>query len=1034
VTFTPAGSIIQNSSGSSSTFTLAPHAVGDLVLMSATTFSATVFATGISSANATWEVLATYLAPTDNYYITVFAGTVTSVTSATATVAWSGAVSYNEINGQEFSSSAGAWYLDAWAGQDAGSMPPLTPSSGSPELYWQYTSDNATAAGSGSGFTVTANWDGGGMAYNPSVTSVTTGATWSDGQETGGIAVLMAEGTAPPQVTEVGTPATPATTTSGTGTVTVAGTWSGTQPRTAGDYLLAHVTAHGSTSAAATAQASGTTGWTKLQEEVNGAQVSAIWGKVAAGTDAAPSFTSSIAGTSAQTRLTCELVELTGQDTTTPVLTGDTTAAANTTSQVLTAAAATGRARSIALTGVVEGFTTAAAKTFTRSAGWVNLANTGSASTYAHSSFDVQTGIGPGVTPSNTVGWGSGTITSSAGAMVVLQPPPSTTPVSGTDASGTTADGGESAAATVSSSDASGTTADSQSLAGKPADSDASGTVADSQSLAGLPASSDASGLMADTGEKIRAAAADAPGQALDAGEHVSAYPADTDTSHASDASEAVRTVSADAPGQALDAGEHVTVNPGDSDASHATTDAGEALHAALSAVEASGPAADSQGLLAALGGTDSSLATDGSGPHAVSSSDASGATLDAGEHIAVTLATSDASGAAADAQALVAHPASSDTGGPAAEASLVTLGAFSTDASGGTADAGETIAATPPAQGETGHGADGGEAVTARPASSDVSGSTADAGEKLSLAGTAAETGHGTDAGESSSSHPASADASGPAADVGTLAAHLAGSDAASAAVDAGGPPSAHLAGADASGTAADAGEHVISGHIDADAGHGTDAGEQVSTPLTDTDRGLGTDSGFTYSTSSDASGATAETQQAGPVGTDAGHGTDSERTFWPADSDASGGVTETEYWSGPVYDTEIGLAADAGEVIALADMGPYPGGDSSVATDTYTPGIDVYTYVPPGVITIEGGFQVVWHRPDGSAVLILSTDCMAEALRIGRVIERSTDVQFPSDSDSGATVEDQQETLDVEVSIRPALSVQVILRDITA
>lgn len=894
---------------------------------------------------------------------------------------------------------------------------------------------------------VSSDTAGGGTVSMTTTVTDTAGLTWTRqcfGSQVVGSATYacasvwtatVPPGGLPASVQPVGTPATPGLTTSGTGTITVAGSWSGTQPRTAADYLLAFVTAHGTTSAAATAQASGTTGWTKLQEEVNGTNVSAIWGKVAAGADAAPSFTSVIAGTSAQTRLTCELVELTGQDTTTPVLTGATTAAGNTTSQVLTAAAATGRAGSIALTGVVEGFTTAATKTFTRSAGWANLANTGATSTFAHSSFDYEPGIAASVTAASTVGWGSGTITSSAGAMVVLQPPPSTTPISGSDASGAAAES-QSLAATAAGSDASGLTADSQTLAAHPASSDAAGTAADAgEQVTAHPASGDASGLTADAGEKTRVASSDASGTAADGGEASTSHPASADAAGtAADAGETVTAhpASAEASGLTADAGETVIVNPRSSDASGAAADAGEALHAAFSGpAETSGQAADSQSLLARLSDTESSSALDGSLPHAVASADASSATADAGEHIAATASAADASGAAADAQALTAHPASSDTEGPATETSLVTLGAFSSDAEGPASDAGEHIAATVPVSADAGHGTDAGESVTAHPASSDVSGSTSDAGEHLGIAAAAGETGHGTDAGETSSAHPSGSDASGLTADAGALVAHPSGSDASNAAADAGGPPAAHLAGADA-GHGTDAGENVISLHLDADTGHGTDAGEAILAPHSDTDAGRGTDSGFTYITDTETSHST-ETQLSGPVGAETARATDTERTFWPADSDASGGVTETQYWSGPVRDAETSVAADAGEVIALADVGPYPGGDSSLATDTYGPGVDVYTYVPPSVITVHGGFQVVWHRPDGSAVLILSTDCLADALHLGRVIERSADVQFPSDSDAGTSAEQQQELLDVEASIAPALSVQVSIRDIT-
>jgi hypothetical protein len=114
-------------------------------------------------------------------------------------------------------------------------------------------------------------------------------------------------------VVQSGTPAAAAQVTSGTGTVATSASaaWGTGQNRAAGNLLVALVTAYGSTSAGATAQYSGTSGWSKVAEYVSTACVSAIWTKPAAGGDAVPRFQSSISGTSVRTRLSITLVELT---------------------------------------------------------------------------------------------------------------------------------------------------------------------------------------------------------------------------------------------------------------------------------------------------------------------------------------------------------------------------------------------------------------------------------------------------------------------------------------------------------------------------------------------------------------------------------------------------------------------------------------------------------------------------------------------------------------------------------------------------
>jgi hypothetical protein len=114
-----------------------------------------------------------------------------------------------------------------------------------------------------------------------------------------------------PAVTAVGTPATAVTTTANaTGSVT--GTWSGTQPRTFGDLLIACVTSYGDAGIGTTGitETSGT--WARQGFAVTVGTAASIFVKVAGGGDAAPTFAALMNGTVATTRMTCFLIELTG--------------------------------------------------------------------------------------------------------------------------------------------------------------------------------------------------------------------------------------------------------------------------------------------------------------------------------------------------------------------------------------------------------------------------------------------------------------------------------------------------------------------------------------------------------------------------------------------------------------------------------------------------------------------------------------------------------------------------------------------------
>ena len=104
-----------------------------------------------------------------------------------------------------------------------------------------------------------------------------------------------------PAVTQVGTPATVVqTTANATGSVT--GTWSGTQPRTFGDLLIACVTSYGDAGIGTTGitETSGT--WARQGFAVTVGTAASIWVKVAGGGDAAPTFNALMTGTVATTQ------------------------------------------------------------------------------------------------------------------------------------------------------------------------------------------------------------------------------------------------------------------------------------------------------------------------------------------------------------------------------------------------------------------------------------------------------------------------------------------------------------------------------------------------------------------------------------------------------------------------------------------------------------------------------------------------------------------------------------------------------------
>lgn len=170
---------------------------------------------------------------------------------------------------------------------------------------------------------------------------------------------------------------------SGTGSVT--GQWSAGSYREAGHLLVAVVSAGASTSAAAITEGSGT--WSQQVQEGNSSTAHtrcAVFTKTAAGGDAAPTFTSTEAGTAGG--MDCMLFELIGANTTSPLDTsgvygsGSSTATLSSSTFTVTTSAAPSAAGGFAV-AVFAQERAAGNLTFTDSGtGWTKLLNGNGAS------------------------------------------------------------------------------------------------------------------------------------------------------------------------------------------------------------------------------------------------------------------------------------------------------------------------------------------------------------------------------------------------------------------------------------------------------------------------------------------------------------------------------------------------------------------------------------------------------------------------------------------------------------------------------
>ena len=184
-------------------------------------------------------------------------------------------------------------------------------------------------------------------------------------------------------VTQVGTPSTVVQTTGNAGSVT--GAWSGTQPRTADHYLVAVVTAYGTTGSATIAESTGN--WAQLEDLTAGPGCqTSMWGLFAAGGDAAPTFTATETGATGSARMTRYLIELAGVDynNTAPAtgsITGTTSPLTDTTGETVPSAGC----YAISAWNVVTA--SSAAVTWTPGTSWSNVSQTGTTTTAVDHSF-----------------------------------------------------------------------------------------------------------------------------------------------------------------------------------------------------------------------------------------------------------------------------------------------------------------------------------------------------------------------------------------------------------------------------------------------------------------------------------------------------------------------------------------------------------------------------------------------------------------------------------------------------------------------
>ncbi len=201
MTFAASGAFLFSNNAA---LTVSNQGIGNLLVVEVLNYTnSTVWCTGLSGGGATWTQAGVKFSGTTNAYsAAVFLGKVTATGGGTVTPSWSGtAPSGYEINGHEFTSTAGSWAFDVQGNLDVAgtnSWPSLTPGSGSGELYFGFSAANPASAGSTSGYTYSVNANMDAVAFNPACGAGATFPVWADSTQSFGIAVLIAETAAAP--------------------------------------------------------------------------------------------------------------------------------------------------------------------------------------------------------------------------------------------------------------------------------------------------------------------------------------------------------------------------------------------------------------------------------------------------------------------------------------------------------------------------------------------------------------------------------------------------------------------------------------------------------------------------------------------------------------------------------------------------------------------------------------------------------------------------------------------------------------------
>lgn len=615
---------------------------------------------------------------------------------------------------------------------------------------------------------------------------------------------------------------------------------------------------------------------------------------------------------------------------------------------------------------------------------------------------------------------------------IALAPLSTSTPVSSSDASGTTVDAGENVVV-LGSDTSSG--AETQQVGVSSADSSSGAEtqvihVSDTDSCTGTDAGAVNTWLVHDTDTST---GADALAQLTVQG---------SDTSAGTDALKQLTVQGADTSGPATDAGETIHVSDTDSCTG---TDAGQV--GVFSADTSSGAGAGETIHLPSSADTSSGAETQQVG---VSSADTSGPATDAGAVNTVLVSSSDTS---TGTEQGTVHVSDTDTSSGTDAGSVTGQGVSDSDTSTGT-DAVTRLAVlgadtSSGAETQTIHVSDtdtstgtdagsvGGESVS----DSDTSTGT-DALTQLKVLGAdtssgaeGAQTVHVSDSDTSTGTDAASVHVSDTDASSGTDALgrlvvqgadSSAGADAlaqltvlgadTSSGTDSGSITGESVSGADTS-TGTDAGEtiHVSDSDTSTVAEAGSAGGNQV---VTDADYCHVVDSGFSYISDGDTC-----------TGTDGGEGfavrdadtsqmLEVELSKWPSDSDVCK-VDDEGWWSGPLSDSDTASGSEGHQVIYLSDS------DSCTMAETYI--IDVYTYVPPWDIGPGGGLLRVVHK---GRVLWEGPQVTGEALRLQRWLAAHPETEVVVDHDGCRGSDDEAPVVSVTVSLAPALRVTATLR----